>query len=154
MHDHNEMEKNYLTGGLFKSIIGSQEYAESFLTSEWLFYSLKELNNFDYSAVICGYLKSVEQLLQKIVMINVDNNCMITMNGAFDVGKEAFRNHVKAYKRDKKTGAYSPIPADTENTRKYIAPALFIFRLYFGLFSTCPFYGAKAKLLKTEEEKR
>ena len=120
MHDHNEMEKNYLSGGLFRSIIGSQEYAESFLTSEWLFYSLKELNNFDYTAVICGYLKSVEQLLQKIVMINVDNSCKITMNSAKDVGAEAYRNHVKAYKRDNRTGVYSQIPANTENTRKYI----------------------------------
>ena len=32
-------------------------------------------------------------------------------------------------------------------------PALFVFPLYFGLFSPCPFYGAKAKLLKTEEYK-
>lgn len=65
------MHKNYISDALYKAMIGDQEFAESFLTSEWLFHSLKELKHFDYTAVISGYLKSVEQLLYKIVILNV-----------------------------------------------------------------------------------
>ena len=97
-------------------MVGSEEFAESFRTSEWLYYSLKDLKHFDYTAVISGYLKSVEQLLYKIVMLNVDNNCKITMSGAGDIGREAVRNRVRTYKWDH--GSWTIVPA-SDRTVKY-----------------------------------
>ena len=113
------MEKNYLTGELFKAMIGNSEYAESFITSEWLYHSLRGEKNFDYTSVISGYLKSVEQLLFKIVMLNVDNNCKITMSGANDVITAAISNNVVTYKRNK--GKWKVVSAnDNSKGYKYI----------------------------------
>lgn len=103
-----KMEENYIASGFYKAMLGREEFAESFLTSEWLYYSLKDLKHFDYTAVVSGYLKSVEQLLYKIVMMNVDNNCKISMSGAWEVGQEAYRNRVKIYEWDKAKRAIVP----------------------------------------------
>ncbi len=103
------MQKNYISDALYKAMIGGQEFAESFLTSEWLFHSLKELKHFDYTAIISGYLKSVEQLLYKIVMLNVDNNCKIAMSGAKETVNEAAYNGITTYKRHYSTWKEVPI---------------------------------------------
>lgn len=114
-----KMEENYITTGLYKAMVGGEEFAESFLTSEWLYYSLKDLKRFDYTAVISGYLKSVEQLLYKIVMLNVDNNCKISMSGARDIVREAIRNRVRTYKWD--FGSWAIVSANDRSVKyKYI----------------------------------
>lgn len=114
-----KMEENYIQNGLYKAMVGSEEFAESFRTSEWLYYSLKDLKRFDYTAVISGYLKSVEQLLYKIVMLNVDNNCKIAMSRAGAIGREAVRNRVRTYKWD--YGSWTIVPANDKNEKfKYI----------------------------------
>ena len=91
------IDANYIQRKLFKSMLGCNEYAESFITSEWLYHSLKGKKNFDYTSVISGYLKSIEQLLYQIVLINVDNNCRISMSGAEKVRNKAISAGVKAY---------------------------------------------------------
>lgn len=108
---------NYVADGLLKTMLGKNEYAESFITSEWLYHSLKGKRNFDYTSIISGYLKSIEQLLYQIVMINVDNNCKISMSGANDVITAAVSNNVVAYKR--KTGGWRVVPANDKGY-KYI----------------------------------
>ena len=112
------MESNYISDALFKAMIGSQEFAESFLTSEWLYYSLKELKHFDYTAIISGYLKSIEQLLYKIVMLNVDNNCKISMSSANEISSRAKRNQITAYKKYLDT--WISIPLDENVKHKCI----------------------------------
>lgn len=91
------MDENYIHRKLFRSMLGRNEYAESFITSEWLYHSLREKKNFDYTAVISGYLKSIEQLLYHIVMINVDNGCKISMSGATKVRDDAVSAGVDAF---------------------------------------------------------
>ena len=115
-----KMYKNYISDTLYKAMIGDQEFAESFLTSEWLFHSLKELKHFDYTAVISGYLKSVEQLLYKIVMLNVDNNCKISMSSAEETIKEAKKNQITTYKYKKYIDTWTMIPVDGKDKYKYI----------------------------------
>lgn len=114
-----EMEKNYLSQGLYKALIGGEEFAESFLTSEWLYYSLNGLKHFDYTAVISGYLKSIEQLLFKIVMINVDNHCRITMSGATELRKEARAKGIQLYKWNKRTHSTVPTPYPTDDEQYF-----------------------------------
>lgn len=48
-------------------LLGNGAFSESFVTAEWLFNSLRDKKGFDYTAIICGYLKSIEQLLYSIV---------------------------------------------------------------------------------------
>lgn len=69
----------YLSEGVYKAMIGKESFADSFITSEWLYHSLKGKDNFDYTAIVSGYLKSIEQLLHKLVLLNIDNNCVISM---------------------------------------------------------------------------
>ncbi len=112
------MHKNYISDSIYKVMLGNQEFAESFLTSEWLFHSLKELKHFDYTAIISGYLKSVEQLLYKIVMLNVDNNCKISMSSANKIINKAKENQIATYKRYH--DAWKVIPIDSNEKFKYI----------------------------------
>ncbi len=49
--------------GCGAAIAGDADFAKSFITSEYLFQILKEGLGIDYTAVVVGYLKSVEQLL-------------------------------------------------------------------------------------------
>ena len=97
-----KMKQQYIDNGLYKTMIGRNNYAQSFTTSEWLFDSLENRTNFDYTAVISGYLKSIEQLLYTIVILNLDNNCRITMSDADSVINRAKEKGIKTYKRNKK----------------------------------------------------
>lgn len=104
----NHMIKQYITDESYKTIIGSNDYAESFITSEWLFHSLKDKPNFDYTSVISGYLKSVEQLLSFIVNQNIDNNCWIKRSDAQEIRNKAFINKIpsKFFDKERKTWNY------------------------------------------------
>lgn len=105
------MEKAYLKDKLYRTMVGSNEYAESFITSEWLYYSLKGQKNFDYTSVISGYLKSIEQLLYQIVMININNYCKISMKSK--LLKKAYKNSIPVYEQgNKKT--WVPLPKNSK----------------------------------------
>ena len=95
--DLSKMMDKYVEEARYKSVIGGNEYAESFITSEWLYHSLEGKKNFDYTSVISGYLKSIEQLLYTIVMLNVDNGCRISMSGDSEVRKSAKKNNIALY---------------------------------------------------------
>ncbi len=112
------MVNNYVSGELYKAMIGSYEYAESFITSEWLYHSLDGKKNFDYTSVISGYLKSIEQLLYRIVMLNVDNNCKISMSGANDVITDAISKGIITYKPGRRN-TWRVVPANDKGF-KYI----------------------------------
>ena len=60
-------EKRYL------ALCGKENFAHSFITSEYLYQTLREGNEFDYTAIVSGYLKSVEQLLSRIEKFLLDN---------------------------------------------------------------------------------
>lgn len=75
----NTIQSKFAKTGLFRVLLGSAEFAESFVTSEWLFHSLEGTEHYDYTSIISGYMKSVEQLLLQIVRANVGNNCKITL---------------------------------------------------------------------------
>ncbi len=51
-----------------KLIIGKDDFAKSFVSSEYLFKSIKNNIAFDYTSITVSYLKSVEQLLYKILL--------------------------------------------------------------------------------------
>lgn len=60
---------NYLSQGLYSMMVGSKEYANSFLTSEWLLKKYCTLDELDNTFIVAGYLKSIEQLLWEIIRI-------------------------------------------------------------------------------------
>ena len=91
------IRERYIKSEMFKAMIGTENYAESFITSEWLYYSLKGKENFDYTAIVSGYLKSIEQLLHKLVMLNIDNGCVISLKGDKATKQKAINNSVSVY---------------------------------------------------------
>ena len=90
-----DMHKSYIFDKLYETMVSSNEYATSFITSEWLYDSFKGKKNFDYTSVVSGYLKSIEQLLYKIVMLNIDNDCKIAMKR--NMLKKAFRQNIPVF---------------------------------------------------------
>ena len=59
----------FLSKGYVKAFVGTSDYAKSFLTSEYLFHFFERNPLFDYTPIVSGYIKSVEQLLHKTCFI-------------------------------------------------------------------------------------
>jgi hypothetical protein len=91
---------------LYKALVGNADFAKSFLTAEWLYEVLKRKEHFDYTVIISGYMKSIEQLLYQIALLfiteNGENGFQITLDG--NKWEEAKNNGVKMYpyKRNKR----------------------------------------------------
>ena len=64
----NQIINRYLDNGLYKVLVGNSNIARSYLTSEYLFNHFSDNNVFDFTPVVSGYLKSIEQLLCTICM--------------------------------------------------------------------------------------
>lgn|GEM_PF-3254278 len=57
------MDSFFYGDGLCEAIIGTSSFSKSFITSEYLFNTTDKRLEIDYTAVVVGYLKSIEQLL-------------------------------------------------------------------------------------------
>ena len=75
--DHIKIREQYFSSGLYRTLFGTNDYSRSLLTSEWLYSSLGDTENYDYTAIITGYLKSIEQLLLTIINLTVNSKCKI-----------------------------------------------------------------------------
>ena len=69
--DYKILNRNFQQRGLFKALLGTEGFAKCFITAEYQFHIFKQGHNFDYTAVVCGYYKAVEQLLYKLLSINL-----------------------------------------------------------------------------------
>ena len=66
---------NYFDLERYQALVGKESFAKSFITSEYLYQTLTENNKFDLTAIVTGYLKSIEQLLFLILgIIENDSN--------------------------------------------------------------------------------
>lgn len=61
-----KLSQYYLQNGYENAFVGTSDYAKSFLTSEYLYRYFKGNPMFDYTPIVSGYLKSIEQLLHTI----------------------------------------------------------------------------------------
>lgn len=62
------IQSKCFTDGLYKCLYGKSDFAKCFLTAEYLYSIFQHGNNqMEYTSVICGYLKCVEQFLYLIV---------------------------------------------------------------------------------------
>lgn len=60
------MKKYFLDNRFENTFVGASDHAKSFMTSEYLYQYFKNNPMFDYTPIVSGYLKSVEQLLDVI----------------------------------------------------------------------------------------
>ncbi len=66
---------------LYRYLIGGADFAKSFITSEYLYKQYDCDDCFDYTAIVSGYLKSIEQLLYHIACFSKDKGYKIKNNG-------------------------------------------------------------------------
>ena len=69
--DYEVLNMNFQQRGLYKALLGTEGFAKCFITAEYQFQVFKQGHNFDYTSVVCGYLKAVEQLLYKLMKIRM-----------------------------------------------------------------------------------
>jgi len=74
IEDYIVTDANFKTGGLYRTMTSDEDYAKCFITSEYLYQVFKSGSNFDYTSVVSGYLKCIEQLMYKIMKITLDFN--------------------------------------------------------------------------------
>ena len=82
--------KNFINRKYYLALIGRSDFAKSFETSEYLYRQHNAGEDIDYTSIISGYLKSVEQLLYKIVMLSIDKKCTIKQKGGKRNSRETF----------------------------------------------------------------
>ena len=61
-----------LKKGKGQVLLGKSDFAISYLTSEYLYKVLVDNCNFDYTSVVAGYLKTIEQFLYQILLSQLD----------------------------------------------------------------------------------
>lgn len=62
------MNQQFIGLQLYRILTGDDRVGQCFLTSEYLFESFKHKGQFDYTAIVSGYLKSIELLLHRTIM--------------------------------------------------------------------------------------
>ena len=61
-----QLPQYFLANKLEYAFVGTSDYAKSYLTSEYLYHYFKSNPMFDFTPIVSGYLKSIEQLLHAI----------------------------------------------------------------------------------------
>ena len=64
--DNYKLADVFLANGFENVFVGTSDFAKSYLTSEYLRRFFKDNPMFDYTPIVSGYLKSIEQLLHTI----------------------------------------------------------------------------------------
>lgn len=67
--DVRSIQKQFWGENYYECLLGNGDYATSFITAEWLYESMKESENIDYTAIAMDYFKAVEQLLYKYIVV-------------------------------------------------------------------------------------
>lgn len=63
------IDDNYRKRNLYRVLLGTTSFAESFISSEWYYRTNSLSMSIEQTAVAAGYIKSVEQLLYEIVSL-------------------------------------------------------------------------------------
>lgn len=78
------IDREFQSHELFRTLTGTDKAAICFFTSEYLFSIFGEQENFDYTTIVSGYIKSVELILDRIIhsfmQDNPNPNVFITRN--------------------------------------------------------------------------
>lgn len=122
--DIKAINQEFFNKGYRYSFIGNADFAKCFITSEYLFRTINKGLSIDYTSVVSGYLKSVEQLLYIFYISAFEgvggmaywDNCN-NKDKDFDISTPQYRyepynfdkqRKQKKYYHKKKTGKYAP----------------------------------------------
>lgn len=73
--------KNYIDRGLWRAMVGTSNFAVSFISSEWNYNMYLLTENLDLTSIVAGYMKSVEQLIWAIICFQTKNSFKIKAKG-------------------------------------------------------------------------
>lgn len=68
--DLNKIKKQFFDDKAYQGLLGSRDFAESLVTAEWLFDSMKKAQAIDLTIIGMGYFKAVEQLLFELICLH------------------------------------------------------------------------------------
>lgn len=94
----NNLIKKFYEGNYVRLLLGNSDIFKSLSTSEYMYLQHEEDYCLDYTAIVSGYLKSIEQLLYKIISFRLDEpDFDIKYNNAKDKNntKPITHNHKK-----------------------------------------------------------
>lgn len=72
------IEKHFFEEKNYELLMGASDFAQSYMTAEWLFSSLEEVGNIDLTAIAMGYFKAIEQLLFQYIKLHVKEADSVT----------------------------------------------------------------------------
>lgn len=93
--NYNLLEGEYIGKKKYNVLLGSEDFARSFITSEWLFENLNNNDLMEKTYIVTGYIKSIEQLLSFMILNSANPNDQIgvAMRGGLttvDISSEDF----------------------------------------------------------------
>lgn len=102
--DYKVCDERFIDRGLYKSLLGSESFAKCFITAEYQYQIFKNQNNFDFTSVACGYLKAIEQLIYRLIQINLEfpsNETLWIMKNSSKIPDHMYKDGVTVRKPKK-----------------------------------------------------
>lgn len=65
--EYDKLKRRFVDDRYFLTLLGNHDFAESLITAEWLFDSIKKAKAIDLTVIGMGYFKAVEQLLFELI---------------------------------------------------------------------------------------
>lgn len=75
-----KMNDTYINNGIYKILVSSEKFAESFFGAEWNYQMYVLTENLDLTGIVAGYLKSIEQLLYFVANYYIESGKQIQLN--------------------------------------------------------------------------
>lgn len=70
--DWDSLDKEYFENRLCRAVTGTESFARCFLTAEYLYSVFTRDGKFDFTSLVCGYFKAVEQLAEYLTLQTLD----------------------------------------------------------------------------------
>lgn len=75
--EYKKIRKQFLDDRTLLTLLGSKDFAESLITAEWLYDSMKKEKAIDLTIIGMGYFKAVEQLLYDLICLHKNQGLTI-----------------------------------------------------------------------------
>ena len=75
--EYKKIRKQFLDDKTLLTMLGSRDFAESLITAEWLYDSMKKAKAIDLTIIGMGYFKAVEQLLFDLICLHKNQGLTI-----------------------------------------------------------------------------
>lgn len=83
--DYKKIREQFFDERTLLVLIGTRDFAESIITAEWLYSSMKQAKAIDLTVIGTGYFKAVEQVLYELICLHKDEGRKIKKNKSKDM---------------------------------------------------------------------